>query len=96
MPDGATYRDHLKQAARRGARPPELEAPELPPGAEILLDIWMEIAAGRSGGGFRADHLSWQDLDAWCRFSGVKLNGWEAKTLLAMDRAAIAAQNTEK
>lgn len=96
MADGATYRDHLQQAARFGARPPELEPPELPPGADLLLELWLEIGAGRSAGGFGPAPLGWQDLAAWSRFSGVALTGWEAQTLLAMDRAALAAQHKEK
>lgn len=92
--DGTTERDHLlAYQAATGTTPPELELPPIPAGAEMLWRTFQELSGARMPGGFGAANLTLQDIAAWQSLMRVRLTPWEVETILAIDRAALAALN---
>lgn len=69
----------------------DLENPDLPPAAEYLWTWFFRISKGRASYGYGAAPLTWGDLDAWMRITGVNLSPAEADILLSMDNAYISA-----
>ena len=68
-----------------------LEEPEVPPGGEPLWQWFWELSAGRRHNGFAPPPVSWADMDAWARISGIALQPWQARILRAMDAAWLEA-----
>jgi len=67
-----------------------LEAPEIPEGFEPVWAWFWELTSGRGHTGFAWLPLSWTEMDAWARMSGVDLQPWLAGIFRAMDRAWLA------
>lgn len=67
-----------------------LEEPEIPEGFEPVWEWFWELASGRGHTGFAWLPLSWADMDAWARISGIDLQPWLAGIFRAMDRAWLA------
>ena len=67
-----------------------LEEPEIPEGFEVVWEWFWELASGRGHTGFAWLPLSWTEMDAWARMSGVDLQPWLAGIFRAMDRAWLA------
>jgi len=67
-----------------------LDVPEIPPALRPLWEVFLQLDAGRGGGGFGAASIGWQDLAAWQQTTGQQLTGWEAETLIRTDRAVRA------
>lgn len=88
---------HAEQyAAQTGLDPDEaltlfgLEAPEIPEGFEPVWAWFWELASGRGHTGFAWLPLSWTEMDAWARMSGIDMQPWLAGMFRAMDRAWLA------
>jgi hypothetical protein len=64
--------------------------PEVPAALRPLWDVYLQLDAGRAGGGFAAASIGWQDIYAWQQTTGRQLTGWEAETLIRIDRAIRA------
>lgn len=90
--DGSTLREiaHsvLKQTKRWPATIPEERM--LPEASSYLWDWYKDLARGRGSSGFGLSPLSWSDIDAWCRLTGVTLERWELEVLKRIDSAEQA------
>lgn len=89
QPDGSTLRDHLQVAAQHGTTDARLGSTPPPAGA-MLYDLFVQLNAARPVG-MGPGAIPPSELLAWQQLMGVRLSPWEADTLLAMDRAALAA-----
>lgn len=90
QPDGSTLRQHLQAAAAAGA-PPDPRLNSRPPeAAAALYDLFVALNAARPVG-MGPNAIPPSEMLAWQQLHGVRLSPWEAETLLAMDRAALAA-----
>ena len=68
-----------------------LEEPDIPAGWEVFWEWFWELSSGRGHTGFGPQPLSWQDMEAWARISGIELQPWQALVFRAMDQAWLAA-----
>ena len=80
---GATKRDHLKQAGRKGP------AVTVSVPLRYLLDWFFELDAGRGGNGFGLNPISFADIEAWSRLTGARPLPWEVRAIKAMDAALL-------
>jgi hypothetical protein len=93
--DGQTLRAHLVAAAQKsGNADPRLTLRAPRAGAE-LWRLYGELNACRppSMGGVVCVPPS--EILAWQQLHGVALTPWEVETLMAMDRAAVAAYHAK-
>ena len=95
--------DHVRQYAgqcgvtlREALEKYGLEEPQVPPGGSDFWTWFWELADGRGGNGFGPLPLSWQDMDAWARISGIELQPWQARILRAMDAAWLEAADAAR
>jgi hypothetical protein len=88
FPDGATLRDHLLAA---NARDPLLTI-QCPRECRALWSAYLDIANGRAG----AESIPMSEIAAWQSLRDTQLSAWELDTLLAMDRAVVAAAAQHK
>ena len=78
---GFTYREHLETLSdRRGERHPDLDGPPLPPAGRHVWAWFCDLARTTGDG-----PLSYPDLDAWSRLTGVRPRPWEIALLTAID-----------
>ena len=95
LPDGSTLRAHLQAAADAGM-PPDARLRSRPPeAAAVLWDSFVALNSARPGG-MGPGAIPPSELMAWQQLHGVRLSAWEAETLMAMDRAALAAHAAAK
>ena len=92
QPDGSTLRDHLQAAAAAGAPLDPLLQRRLSAPCAALWSVFIELDAARPVG-MQRGAVPHSEVAAWQQLAGVRLTPWEVDTLLAMDRAAIAAAN---
>ena len=80
-------------AARFGYEPPEI-----PEGYELVWDWFFELAQARTHNGFGWDAITWADMAAWARITGIRLEPWLAACFRAMDHEWLkaAAEEQEK
>lgn len=90
QPDGATLREHLQAAAASGMRPDPLLLHRPPPACANVWDAFAMLHAARPVG-MAPGAITPSEIVAWQQLVGVTLNPWEVETLMAMDRAAMAA-----
>lgn len=95
---GSSYRDHLQgllSRAREPQRVAELQAElALPPFPEALRYLWRAFARIRrrcGGNGFGPSPITWGDIDAYSRLSGLRLSPWEVEVIEALDDALLAS-----
>jgi len=90
-PDGAAQRAHWELAAAQGnadARR-KLEGPEFPDHLAHIWE-WARDLHGRSGVGMAgAAPLSYQEIAAWQRLTGIVLEPIEVEALIAVDGALM-------
>jgi hypothetical protein len=96
--DGGTERQHLESAQRQfaklGIKPKQLVTTEGPPFPRELAYLWnyfAELMQGIDAGGFAAPRVTWQALRAWREETGVELDPWESRCLVALGDAYAAA-----
>jgi hypothetical protein len=92
LPDGSTLRDHLHAAAAAGMPADVLLLSRAPGSAAAIWEAFVALNAARPVG-MGPSAIPPSELLAWQQLHGVCLSPWEAETLLAMDRAALAAYN---
>lgn len=95
QPDGATLREHLAAVAAQGARADVRLTLKPPPALRALWECFLALHACRPVG-MAAGAIPPSEIDAWQRLHGVQLTAWEVETLMAADRAALAAQADAK
>jgi hypothetical protein len=84
--------EHLLAAERQTGRTPQmlLDAPPCPAGCEELWRIFGELHSCRGNNGFGPVRLTYTDIDAFQRVSGVKLQAWELEAIRRADAAFLA------
>ena len=83
--NGVALRDRLAPDDER------LNAPELPEAGEFVWQWFWEIDAARSNNGYTFQPLSFREIEAWARLTGITLIPDEVRILRAMDRARLDA-----
>ena len=88
--DGATTREHLESLWRQsGVKPPELEAPPLPPLAAHIWAWFCDLSGERGNNGMGPSRLTARNIMDWCEFTATTLALWERRALRALDDAWI-------
>jgi hypothetical protein len=57
-----------------------------------LWSTFLRLHSRRGSNGFGASPLSWSEIDACCRLSGVRLAPWEVEIIEALDDAYMVEQ----
>ena len=89
--DGVTWRDTLQGLIARTRDPhwrAEYEADlACPPFPEALLHVWQAFCrlSARRGASFSVNPISWPDIDAFVRYSGLRLAPWEIRLIEQLD-----------
>jgi len=81
-----------KDLKRREELEAELHGAPLPPAAAYLWGTFLRLHTRRGNNGFGVLPLSWSEIDAFCRLSGVRLAPWEVEIVEALDDAYMAEQ----
>jgi hypothetical protein len=84
--------DNLLSAERQTGRTPQilLDAPQCPQGCEELWRIFGELHGCRGNNGFGPLRITYADIDAFQRVSGVRLQAWELDAIRRADQAFLA------
>ena len=68
--------------------PEDLVPLPCPESLTYLWNWWAGLAA-RRGGGFGPRPISWQDLEAWARLTGIALSPFELEVLSDLEQAYL-------
>lgn len=84
--------EHLRAVEEKtGVTPKALrDAPQLPEGCEELWRVFGELHACRTSNGWGPNRITYTDVDAFQRVSGITLKGWELDAIRRADRAYLA------
>jgi hypothetical protein len=63
----------------------ELACPPMPEALEYIWRAFLRLHARRGSNGFAINPISWPDIDAFVRHSGMKFAPWEVELLEALD-----------
>lgn len=78
--------EHLQAVWRStGKRPPELDVPELPPGASEVWAAFCRLDNTRTSNGFGVDAITEARLVAWQQLHRVQLTPWEIECIQMLD-----------
>lgn len=80
-----------------GRRPAALDGPDLPACAEHLWDWFCELSSRRGGGMNGPAPLTYAEVGAWMRLTGMTPTPWEVHAILELDNDYLkqAAQSSE-
>lgn len=70
----------------------ELRSAPLPSAGVYLWDVFMRLHSRRSSNGFGLSPITWGDLDAFIRLTGIRLAPWEVEAIEDLDRAFMTEQ----
>ncbi len=89
--DGCSQREHLTSLYRQtGVMPDELaNAPQLPDGLDYLWRDFLELHSSRTPGFSAPNRITFADIDAYQRVSGVTFEGWEVEAIRRADTAFL-------
>lgn len=59
--------------------------PPMPPALTYLWAAFLRLANRRGSNGFGANPISWTELEAFSRLSGLRLTPWEIETIEMLD-----------
>lgn len=91
QPDGKTLRQHLLAAQRAsGITHPLLIDEQLPPGADDLFALTIELSESRPQGMGPAGGIPPSEIVAWQQLHNVRLSPWHITTMRDIDRAMRA------
>lgn len=68
----------------------------MPTGGEYLWRAFHRLSLRRGSNGFGANALSWPDVDAFVRLSGVRLEPWEIEIIEHLDVLFLTQQAKER
>jgi hypothetical protein len=90
--DGVAAIEHLRAVEERTGVTPKalLDAPPCPEGCEELWRAFGELHACRGSNGFGPNRITYTDLDAFQRVTGVRLARWELAAIRRADRAYLS------
>lgn len=83
----ATVADHLAAVARATGKKVDENAPKLPHEMRYLWRTFVSLHRARGSNGWGPSPITWSDLDAYCRLTGVALDPWEVEAIRALDEA---------
>jgi hypothetical protein len=90
--DGVTYREVLEgllsrtsNPERRAEREAELACPPFPQPLAYIWIAFVRLSARRGSNGFSFNPISWPDIDAFVRHSGMRLAPWEIRLIEELD-----------
>lgn len=91
--EGGTVLEHLQALERKTGKTPQalLDAPVLPEACVELWGIFKELHACR-GCGFGPACITYGDIDAFQRVTGITLQRWELEAIRRADMAYLEAQ----
>jgi hypothetical protein len=89
--EGGTVLDHLRAIEEQTGQTPQmlLDAPHLPAGCEELWRVFSELHSCRGNSGFGPLRITYADIDAFQRVSGVMLQPWELDAIRRADAAYL-------
>ena len=105
---GGTQGEHAESAKRqlanldggksKLAEKLETAGPPMPWQLSYLWQDFCELSMGLPQNGMGPPVVTWEAMHAWCEFSGIALEPWEARTLiiLGQKRAAIQSEDIGK
>lgn len=70
----------------------------MPAALDYLWIVFSRLHARRGGTGFSLNPISWTDIDAFLRTSGVRLVPWEIRLIEELDdlfRASLSDKNKD-
>ncbi|KRA42092.1 hypothetical protein [Devosia sp. Root635] len=86
--------------ARTLERQAELEAelalPTFPEAVQYLWTTFVRIRRRNAGNGFGATPITWADLDAYSRLSGMRLLPWEIEIIEQLDDAYLTSTREQE
>lgn len=68
-----------------------MRTPPAPPGLSYLLALFAELASARQAGFGAPQPLTWAEIEAWSRLTGMALLSWEARVMRQLDAAWLRA-----
>lgn len=71
--------------ARRAESEAELECPPFPAALGHVWQAFCRLSARRGSNGFSINPISWPDIDAYVRHSGIRLAPWEIRIVEELD-----------
>lgn len=84
--NGKTRRENLKQVEKQTGRTPEdLLGPQLPSLVSHIWSAFLMLSAGRQTAMGGMNPLSYGEIEAWSRLSGVTLEPWELDAIKLLD-----------
>lgn len=63
----------------------ELACPPLPEEVDYLWRIFLRLAARRGSNGFGPNPITWLEMDAFSRLTGIRLAPWEIEVVELLD-----------
>jgi hypothetical protein len=98
-----TLRETLQGLIKRTRNEPRraeyeavLRCPPLPAALEYLWSVFCRLSARRGGTGFSISPISWAEIEAFTRLTGVSLAPWEVRLIEELDdmfRSSIQRQD---
>lgn len=82
-----------RDEAKRAKYEAQLEMPRFPIEVGYLWTAFLRLRK-RASGGMGPSPISWADIDAFSRHSGLRLLPWEIETIEALDDLWLAAAAT--
>jgi len=77
--------DRARTDDRRAELAAELAVPPLPRELDYLWRAFWRLAARRQSTGFGLARISWMEIDAFVRLSGLRLAPWEIELIEEID-----------
>lgn len=78
-------RKRTRNAARRLELDAELAVPPMPEALAYLWQAFLRLSGRRAVNGFAVAPISWSDIDAFVRYSGLRLAPWEVRLIEELD-----------
>lgn len=92
--DGAPLLEHVKALAAAGDEEEieRLQRVAYPPdGAGEVWSIFGDLSLGRGSTGMGPAALGYRDIEAWQNVTGDRLEAWERRAVLAVDKAFLSS-----
>jgi hypothetical protein len=70
----------------------ELAAPPLPRALTYLWLAYWRLRRRKGGSGFGPSPIEWPDIDAFVRYSGMRLRPWELEVIEMLDDLYLVEQ----
>ncbi len=88
--------ERTRNEGRRAELEAEIECPPFPLELTYLWNAFCRLSARRGSNGFSAVPISWSDIDAFLRHSGISLAPFEIRIIEDLDDLFRAEQSKPK